>query len=117
MRPGDVVLIELPQVGGGLPKLRPALVLAELPGPYQNILICGISTRFQDLLPDWDEVIDEADEDYPESGLHRASAVRLSYLYATEQREILGTIGRVDAKRLHRLAARLADRLVAAGRA
>ncbi len=45
MRPGDVVLIQLPQVAGGPPKSRPALVLALLPGAYQNVLICGISTQ------------------------------------------------------------------------
>ena len=78
MKPGDVVLIRLPQAGGGPPKLRPALVLAMLPGPFQNVLICGISTRLQDLQPDWDELIQPDDADYSASGLHRLSAVRLS---------------------------------------
>ncbi len=55
MKPGDVVLIRLPQAAGGPPKLRPALVLALLPGPFQSLLICGISTRLRDLEPDWDE--------------------------------------------------------------
>jgi hypothetical protein len=36
MHPGDVVLIELPQLAGGTPKLRPAMVLALLPGSFQN---------------------------------------------------------------------------------
>lgn len=44
MNPGDVVLIPLPQFAGGTAKLRPALVLSLLPGPYQNVLLCGIST-------------------------------------------------------------------------
>ncbi len=34
MKPGDVVLIRLPQTAGGPSKLRPALVLAALPGPF-----------------------------------------------------------------------------------
>lgn len=45
MSPGDVVLIRLPQFAGGVPKLRPALVLCHLPGSYQNVLVCGISTQ------------------------------------------------------------------------
>jgi hypothetical protein len=49
MKPGHVVLIRLPQTTGGPAKLRPALVLAILPGPYQNVLICGISTQLQSL--------------------------------------------------------------------
>jgi hypothetical protein len=34
MSPGDVVLIALPQVGSAAQKLRPALLLSDLPGPY-----------------------------------------------------------------------------------
>jgi mRNA interferase MazF len=107
MKPGDVVLIRLPQAAGGPPKLRPALVLAILPGSFQSVLICGISTQLRDLQPEWDEVIDPSDADYPASGLHRLSAVRLSYLYAAESEEISGTIGRVGPERLERLRQRL----------
>jgi mRNA interferase MazF len=64
MKPGDVVLIQLPQVAGGPPKSRPALVLALLPGVYQNILICGISTQLRDLQPDWDDLIEPNDADF-----------------------------------------------------
>jgi mRNA interferase MazF len=111
MTPGDVVLVELPQLGGGAPKLRPALVLALLPGPFQNVLICGISTRLQDLQPNWDESLSQQDGDFPGSGLHRTSAIRLSYLYATESREIAGVIGHIDPNRLSRLRSRLAGLL------
>jgi len=108
MTPGDVVLIRLPQVGGGPPKLRPALVLGLLPGPFQNVLICGISTQLQDLQSAWDESIGPKDSDFAGSGLRRASAIRLSYLYAADARDVLGVIGRIDADRLKRLCARLA---------
>jgi len=111
MTPGDVVLIPLPQLGGGPPKLRPALVLALLPGPYQNVLICGISTQVEELQPDWDELVGPQDADYGSSGLHRASAIRLSYLYAADAEELVGTIGRVDGERLKRLRTRLAGLL------
>ena len=47
MSPGDVVLIALPQVGSAASKLRPALLLVGLPGPYQNLLLCGVSTQLQ----------------------------------------------------------------------
>jgi mRNA interferase MazF len=65
VNPGDVVLISLPQTAGGPPKLRPALVLSLLPGPYQNTLLCGISTQVHALVPDWDELIRQADKDRP----------------------------------------------------
>jgi hypothetical protein len=49
MNPGDIVLVLLPGVVPGTFKLRPALFLAPLPGPYQTILVCGISTRMGNL--------------------------------------------------------------------
>jgi mRNA interferase MazF len=112
MTPGDIVLIELPQVAGGPPKLRPALVLSLLPGPYQNVLICGVSTQMHPVA-DWDETLSTTDADFRTFGLHRESSIRLSYLYAADQVEIRGVIGRIDSSRLSRLLHRLAEHLVA----
>jgi mRNA interferase MazF len=111
MKPGDVVLVRLTQTGGGPLKLRPALVLSLLPGPYQNILICGISTQLHTLVPNWDELIQTSDADFAGSGLHRTSSVRLSYLYAIDRAEITGRIGSIDSARLARLRSRLAQNL------
>lgn len=110
MNPGDIVLIPLPQVGGAS-KLRPALVLVSLPGPYQDVLICGISTQLHLILANWDEMIETSDGDFGASGLHQASVIRLSYLYAADATEITGVIGTIDPARLARLRTRLADHL------
>jgi mRNA interferase MazF len=80
MKPGDVVLIALPSTSGGPSKLRPALVLASLPGAYQNLLLCGISTQLHSLTQSWDDMIAASDVDFGPSGLHRDSVIRLSYL-------------------------------------
>jgi mRNA interferase MazF len=112
MNPGDVVLIRLGQAGGGPVKLRPALVLSLLPGPYQNVLICGISSQLHQLEANWDELVQAADPDFKVSGLHRTSSVRLSYLYAADHTEIAGTIGLVDSSRLARLRSRLRQNLL-----
>jgi len=112
MKPGDVILIRLPQMAGGPPKLRPALVLALLPGAFQSVLICGISTRLRELQADWDEPIGPDDSDYSSSGLHQRSAIRLSYLYAADVCEISGPIGCIASQRLQKLLQRLARRLV-----
>jgi mRNA interferase MazF len=111
LKPADVVLIRLPQAAGGPLKLRPALVLASLPGPFQSVLLCGISTQLQDLEPQWDELVEPTDADFQGSGLHRRSAIRLSYLYAATGSEIAGAIGRIERARLQRLVQRLAARL------
>ncbi len=39
---GEIILAQLPQADGGT-KLRPVLLLKELPG-YKDFLVCGIST-------------------------------------------------------------------------
>jgi mRNA interferase MazF len=65
MNPGDVVLIPLPQLGGGAAKLRPALLLTLLRGPYQNVLLCGISTQLHLIQANWDELIQPGMETSP----------------------------------------------------
>jgi mRNA interferase MazF len=111
VNPGDVVLIPLPQVVPGPPKLRPALILAHLPGPYGDRLVCGISTQLGQYVPNWDEIIDPADADFAGSGLRGRSVVRLSFLHAADPRTIQGVIGTIDPHRLQRILTRLADHL------
>ena len=109
MNSGDVVLIRLPQVGPGPAKLRPAIFLTTLPGPYQDALVCGISTQLQNILPNWDELVQPGDVDFVSSGLVQGSVIRLSYLRAIASSEIVGLIGRIDQARLVRLRQRLSD--------
>jgi mRNA interferase MazF len=107
MKSGDIVLIRLQQATGQATKLRPALLLATLPGPYQNFLLCGISTQLDRLETNWDERIAPADQDFAASGLRRESAIRLSFLYAATASELIGVIGAVNQDRLARLRRRL----------
>jgi mRNA interferase MazF len=111
VKPGDIVLVPVPQAAGMQPKLRPALVLAMLPGPYQRFLLCGISTRLQNLVGAWDEAIQRGDADYRSSGLHQHSIIRLSFLYAAMPAELTNPIGSIDQVRLMRLRQRLSDHL------
>jgi mRNA interferase MazF len=87
------------------------LVLADLPGPYQGQLVCGISTQLNVLQRNWDETLAPGDADFKASGLHQASAVRLSNLHAADRREIVGVVGAIDPSRLQRLRERLSDQL------
>ena len=73
------------------------------------MLLCGISTQLHLIQANWDELIQPADGEFAGSGLHQASVIRLSYLYAADAMEITGIIGRLDATRLARLRTRLAD--------
>jgi mRNA interferase MazF len=110
MNPGDVVLARLP-VGAGPVKLRPAVLLAAVPGPFQVALLCGISTLLKPFSLNWDEPIEPADPDFVASGLQQTSMIRLSYPRSVMAAEIIGYIGRIDPARLTRLRQRLSDHL------
>ena len=112
MRPGEIALIRLPHTNGTPSKLRPVLVLANLPGRYNDVLVCGISAQLHLACSDWDEVISRQDEDFVRSGLHRSSVIRLSFLAATNISALSGIIGRVSPERIERLRHRLADHLL-----
>jgi len=102
------VLVVLEAFPGDRTKLRPALACALLPGPYQTILVCGISTSGRPVSLDWDEVIADGDDDFGQAGLHRASVVRLSYLQAVAEASVAGRIGSVSDARLRKIRTRLA---------
>ena len=57
MTPGDIVLIRFPQADLKIGKLRPALVVATAPGPYPDFLLAMISSRTDQAIPNFDEII------------------------------------------------------------
>lgn len=105
MKEGDVLLAPMLQ-GDGTLKDRPALFLKRMP-PFQDLLVCGISTQLQQAVPDFDELISPADADYRTSGLKAASLIRLGYLAVVPRSELTGRIGSVSAARRKRLLTRL----------
>ena len=111
--PGDVVLVDMRGAGEVDAKLRPALVLSRLPGSQQTLLVCGISTRIRDAVPDWDEIIEPTDPRFALMGLKRRSAIRLSFLAALVEPDVLGRIGALPTVDLHTLTTRLAKALSA----
>jgi mRNA interferase MazF len=108
---GDVVLVIMPAAGGAPAKLRPALVLAALPGPFQVWLLCGISSQSRGLEPGWDEPLEPASAAFVQSRLHRRSFVRLSFLDSVKEADIAGRIGTLPTPLVTRLRRRLAARL------
>ena len=109
-----MVVVSLPLRGPfGRAKRRPALVLALLPGDYQTVLVCGLSSDLDALEPDWDDVIATTDPDFPDSGLVAASSARLSFLFAVDEGQIDGLIGQLSRERASKLSRRLNDHLAA----
>lgn len=63
MREGDVILTPILQADD-IAKNRPALILRELP-PFQDLLVCGISTQIHQAVRGFDEVVARTDSDFP----------------------------------------------------
>ena len=55
---GDIVLFRFPQTDLRIGKLRPALLLKELPGELDDWLVCMISSQMHQEIPGLEPVID-----------------------------------------------------------
>src|SRR5437762_3577812 len=100
MTEGDVVLTPVPQADGQI-KNRPALLLRTLP-PYDDLLICGISTQLHQEVVNFDEVVMQTDADFITSGLKATSLIRLGFLSVVPNQRIAGTIGSISPERHRR---------------
>ena len=110
MREGEIILANLPQSDGNF-KLRPVLLLKQLPG-YNDFLVCGISTQLQQLIKDFDELIDEKNNNFYQTGLRQSSIIRLGFLAVISNNKIAGSIGRIDLTLHNNLLERLAKYLL-----
>jgi len=110
MKESDVILALLPQADGTM-KRRPAIVLREMP-PFNDFLLCGVSTQLHQLVDDFDEIIALSDDDFATSGLKTDSLIRLGFLTVLPRKDIIGSIGSIAEKRHRRLLENLSNYLI-----
>ncbi|MDJ1178110.1 type II toxin-antitoxin system PemK/MazF family toxin [Roseofilum sp. BLCC_M91] len=110
MQEADVVLTPIPQADGQI-KNRPVILLRELP-PYQDFLVCGVSTQLNQQVMGFDDIIASTDLDFITSGLRSDSLIRLGFLAVIPRQQILGSIGKISPERHQRLLKTLSDYLV-----
>ena len=108
-RPGQIVLFRFPQADLSEGKLRPALLLGQVPGPYNDWLICMASSQLRQYIADFDELIGEGDADFGQSGLKGPSVIRVGRLAVVEDEMLLGSTGEIGSDRLVRIRKRLSD--------
>ena len=106
MNESDVILTPVPQADGKF-KLRPAVLLREMPGTYRDVLVCGVSTQAHLRVPDFDKIVAMNDNDFSASGLMKESLIRLGYLAVIPTKSIAGSIGSISKDRHRRLLNRL----------
>lgn len=106
---GQIVIFKFPQTDFGAGKSRPALLLAPLPGDYDDWLICMISSQKHQYIDGLDEIIQQDSPDFIHSGLRSASVICVTRIAAVVGDILLGTIGEIFPKRLRRIKNNLAD--------
>ena len=107
IREGQIVLFTFPQTNQGPGRLRPALVLRSLPGPHNDWLICMISTRLHQEVPELDDVVRESAPDFLLTGLKTTSLIRVTRIAIVSADLLHGTVGNLAADRLERIRSRL----------
>jgi len=107
IREGQTVLFRFPPTDQTAAKLRPAVVLRQAPGPYDDWLVCMISSQLGQAIPGFDEIITSADPDFAASGLKVPSVIRVARLAVAELSVLRGAIGQIDPERLQRLKTKL----------
>src|SRR5260370_30423132 len=101
MKEGDVVIVPLPQ-SDGMVKNRPAVILREMP-PFQDPVVCGLSTQLRQATKDFHELISSRDADFHTRGLKDESLIRLGFLVVIPRNQIAGSIGPLSSERHERL--------------
>lgn len=99
-RAGQVVAFRFPQTDLERGKLRPALLLAKVPGEYDDWLTCMISSQVRHYVAGFDEIVRESDDDFERSGLKVASVVRVGRLAVISGESLLGAMGQISDDRL-----------------
>jgi len=107
MKEGDIAIASLRQADGTI-KDRPVLLLRRMP-PFQDFLVCGISTQLQQSAPELDETITPNDPDFRTSGLKAPSLIRIGFLAVLPRSHFRGRIGAISSVRLDRLMSRLSE--------
>jgi len=106
---GQIVLLRFPYADARGGKLRPALVLARLPGPYDDWLVSMISSRLHQAIRAIDEIVLQGDADFAATGLKTASVVRVTRLAVVASDRMEGALGRLSTARMTGICKRLAD--------
>jgi mRNA interferase MazF len=107
IRAGQVVLFTFPKTDQDAGSLRPALVLRSLPRFQDDWLICMISTRLHQEVPELDEVVRESDPDFLLTGLKATSLIRVTRLAVVSGDLLHGAVGNLASDRLERIRSRL----------
>lgn len=107
---GQVAVVRFPTIALSEGKPRPVLLVAPLPGPHDDWRM--FSTQLQQAIEGFDEIIDETQSDFQDSGLKVASVIRTARLAIVPASMLVGFIGEISPERLQRIQQKLAGWIV-----
>ncbi len=103
MKPGKLALLRFPYADHRGAKLRPVLLIAQLPGAHNDWLVAMVSSQLDQAVPQFDELISEQAPDFAASGLKESSVIRIGRLAVTEAELLVGELGAISDTRLDRI--------------
>ena len=107
--PGQIVTFVFPQTNLAQTKLRPALLITQLPGPHGDWLACMISSQLHHALPGFDEILSPQSADFAPSGLRVSSVIRITRLAVVAESILIGALGAIAPDRHRWICQRLSD--------
>jgi mRNA interferase MazF len=108
-RSGQVVIFNFPQTNLEIVKSHLALLVAKLPGNYEDWLISMISSQIHQYIEGMDEVIRQESLAFNQSGLKSKSIIRPAWVAVVFEDILLGSIGEISSERLTRIRENLAE--------
>jgi mRNA interferase MazF len=111
---GQIAIVRFPQTDFAAGKPRPVLLLQKTPGVHGDWLVCMISSRLEQAIREFDEVLARSDSDFVASGLSQPSVFRISRLAVLEADLLLGKIGEISSERLQRIRKHLSSWIMSA---
>jgi mRNA interferase MazF len=106
---GTIVLCEFPFTDKVAIKLRPCLIVASVPGEFDDFLTCMITTNLTRAIESVDEIIGSDDNDFLSSGLKKSSVLRICRIAVINKSIMKGRLGNISPDRLLRIRTCLAD--------
>jgi len=106
---GQVVIFKFPQTNLEYRKPRPALLVAQLPGDYDDWLISMISSQTNQYIEGLDEIIGPDSSDFTKSGLKVESVIRVARIAVVSGEILMGTIGEITSERLKKIRNKLSN--------
>ncbi|MBE0434900.1 MAG: type II toxin-antitoxin system PemK/MazF family toxin [Methylomicrobium sp.] len=104
---GCIALTPFPYTDLSGHKMRPVLLLRQVSVPFDDWLVCMVSSQLRQADEGLDELILPTDSDFRLTGLKAPSVLRLSRLAVLEGSLMIGSIGSINDDRLWRIKQRL----------